>query len=416
MPKRILRDIITKQTKRQRKIPDKLTLPKRELKEKILAPKSKNSKNKLYFGIGFVLIVFIATGALNIFSRVTLKVTPKQEFINISSTLKALSSSAELSFEVMEINKNKKGGAVATGVKDIKQKSKGEIVIYNAFSSKDQGLVERTRFEAPDGKIYRIAESIIVPGAKISGGEIVPSSIEVTVYADNPGEEYNMGLTDFTIPGFKGDVKYEKFYARSKTAMTGGFKGVTTIISKDDIERVRNSIRAELRDELIAEAKDSIPDDFILYDDAIIIEFNSSETGPKEGNKAEQFEIVETGILSGFLVRKSDISKVLTSKYLGIENNVSVVNLKDITFTLSERDKENTEIIFELEGRGHFVWDIDEILLKNELTKRNFDKYEEIFRNYLSIERAEIIFKPFWWRKIPKKPSRITYTQILKTE
>ena len=105
-------------------------------------------------------------------------------------------------------------------------------MIYNKYSAEAQIFVKDTRFETPEGKIYRIDRAVTVPGMKNSGGQTVAGSVEATVYADKSGSEYNIGFSDFTIPGLKGGLKYEKFYARSKTPMTGGMKGTVPDISE----------------------------------------------------------------------------------------------------------------------------------------------------------------------------------------
>ena len=73
-----------------------------------------------------------------------------------------------------------------------------------------------------------------MPGESLVSGKTVPGSTETAVSADEAGKEYNIGKTDFTIPGFKGDARYSKFYARSKTDMEGGFIGTIYSLSDED--------------------------------------------------------------------------------------------------------------------------------------------------------------------------------------
>ena len=51
-----------------------------------------------------------------------------------------------------------------SGEPKAKLKSSGKIIVYNNFSSEPQRLIIRTRFESPEGLVYRIPESIVVPG------------------------------------------------------------------------------------------------------------------------------------------------------------------------------------------------------------------------------------------------------------
>ena len=63
------------------------------------------------------------------------------------------------------------------------QKAQGTLTIYNAYSSAPQTLVATTRFVTPDGKIFRLTNEVTVPGAKITNGQIVPSSINAPIAA-----------------------------------------------------------------------------------------------------------------------------------------------------------------------------------------------------------------------------------------
>ncbi len=103
---------------------------------------------------------------------------------------------------------------------NIPSKYGGNIDIYNAYSTAAQKLVAQTRFETKDGKVFRIQNPIIIPGAKMSGSNLTPSFIKVEVISDAVGEEYQIGPSFFTIPGFNGTAKFAGFYAKSTEMMT----------------------------------------------------------------------------------------------------------------------------------------------------------------------------------------------------
>src|SRR3989344_2103715 len=90
--------------------------------------------------------------------------------------------------------KEAKGTYQMTTTKEVAQKAKGRITIYNK-STTPQRLVATTRFETPKGLIFRIPATLTVAAS---------SSIESAVYADRPGTDYNIGATTFTVPGLMG--------------------------------------------------------------------------------------------------------------------------------------------------------------------------------------------------------------------
>ncbi len=234
-----------------------------------------------------VAAVVIALFALStLFAGSTVDIVPTQATISLDETSLTAEKNADskegLPFRILVVSDALSREVPAAGEKHVERKASGEIIIYNAYSSRDQRLIPNTRFEAPDGRIYRIPDPVVVPGTRVEGGEVIPGSVEVKVYADAPGEEYNKELTDFTIPGFKGDPRYESFYARSKTSMTGGFTGTVRVIPEEDAERVRNELRLELKQRLLEQAFSDVPEDFILYSNAAFFSFTSNNDAVTE--------------------------------------------------------------------------------------------------------------------------------------
>src|SRR3989344_4859320 len=196
------------------------------------------SKLKLAAGI-IIFVIFCLFGIILLgkFSSITVEITPRQEFIEIDAPLSGGVEPLkdELAAEVMSISRSEKGSVRPTGLKQISRRASGQIMIYNTYSSDSQILVKNTRFEAPDGKIYLIDKTLTIPGTNVIEGKVVAGEIEATVFADEPGENYNADLVDFIIPGFQNSVKREKFYGRAKTKMEGGFVGEVSVIKEGDI-------------------------------------------------------------------------------------------------------------------------------------------------------------------------------------
>ncbi|MCF7835852.1 MAG: hypothetical protein K9M15_01905 [Candidatus Marinimicrobia bacterium] len=436
MAKKIIRDIITKKQTPRVNSPVKNKERKEEIvlkkesqksflnknnwtrKEKQIKTKSpKRKKGKAIFAmLIFTLMIILGIKTLNILAKTVVQLIVHKEVVSVDTAIKlGKSGSFDLPLETIEIQGSKQKTIKATGVEEAETKASGQIVIYNSYSSKNQTLIATTRFETPEGKIYRINKSVVVPGAKVDGGSIVPSSIEVTVYADEPGEEYNIGLTDFTIPGFKGDSRYEKFYARSKTEMTGGFKGEVPTISNEDFLKIKKELQASLKEELIKKAKLQTPDDFLLHTDTINVTFLDRELQnsiySQDNNKME-FVIEEKATLFAPLFSKNKLSEVLAGKYLGedFKNTIKIVDPAKLTFELISGENDANTMIFKLVGEIEFVWLIDEEKLKEALiasAKEDSSNIFGIFSEYPSIDSASVIFKPSWWKFFPNSSRQI---------
>src|SRR3989338_4190473 len=119
----------------------------------------------------------------------------------------------------------------------------GVVPVSTAYSPASQRLIANTRFEAPDGHIYRIRDSVTVPGMK----QGVAGTVSATLYADSPGPAYNKsGGVSFTIPGFKNDPRDAKITARSEGALSGGFVGDETVVAPADLAAAKAALQKQM--------------------------------------------------------------------------------------------------------------------------------------------------------------------------
>ena len=370
----------------------------------------------IFFLFSLVFLAIIASRVVGVFSRTVVRIVPRQEVAKTDISLKAgrVIGGNDLLFETMEFRLTKEQTVQTSGFKTIESKASGQIIIYNNFSLSAQTLLQNTRFESPSGKVYRVNKTIVIPGMKKQGGITSPGSVEATVYADKVGSDYNTGLTDFTIPGFKGSPQYSKIYARSKTAIQGGETKQVPSVSDEELKKITASLESALESELKSKAKSQVPDGFVLYDKAMKIDMSESDYTKENSAGKEQIKLQKTGMLSAFLIPRKDLSLMLAQKYMGenVKNQMKAINLNDLNFDLISRDEQNQTMVFRLRGDVKFVWIIDEEQLKQSLIASS-SNLENTFKTYSSINKASIVFKPFWWRFFPDKASKITIEQTI---
>ena len=155
--------------------------------------------------ISTVVVFAVGAGLLTyVFNSATVTIVPKTRDVNdFGRTLtfgQKGADSASIPFIVEKTVLKKSKTLPLSESRKVEAKAKGRIVVYNNFDGLPQKLIKNTRFESKKGKIYRINDSITIPGMK--GG--TPGSVEVDIYADSNGADYNIDATEFTIPGFKG--------------------------------------------------------------------------------------------------------------------------------------------------------------------------------------------------------------------
>mgnify|MGYP001568024963 CR=1 FL=1 len=421
MVKKIIKDIFVKE-KKIKPLDEELKM-------------AESSGKKILLKLVMLIIAVILVGGFGAvivgkISSAVIKITPRQEFMDTDSKLKASrlqqgenaapdmpdgsrgerAKSDNPVFEIMQLEKEEARAVVATGVAADGKKASGQIVVYNNYSSANQLLIANTRFEAPDGKVYRIKERINVPGM---------GSKEVTVYADQPGEEYNMGLVDFTIPGLKGGLRYGKVYARSKTEMKGGASGNVRIMKEEDIEKIKKELVEKIKNDLIKSLAQQKPDGYLVYKDAVRIEYQYDPNNPKTGDASGSSLFKVKGMATGFLMEKNNLSKSLVNdnaKKFEKTANIYVANLEDLEFDLLSADSENKNINFKIKGNARFVWGVDTGRLMDDLISHKGGNYEKVFQNYPDIKKAEIIIKPSWWPRVPKNKAKIKVEEIINVK
>jgi hypothetical protein len=284
-------------------------------------------------------------------------------------------------------------------------------VVYNNAGKTDQKLIKNTRFQTSDGKIYRIPSEIVVPGQKTQNGALVPGSIETTVVADQPGADYNIDLTDFTIPGFKGTPQYATIYARSKTPMIGGFVGTRKKVSDADLVAANTTLDETLKTELMNQAKAQVPPDFIIYPNLVYIAYNGlPQTNPTDNGVT----VNEHADLYGVMFKKVDLANFLATKKItgDVSNPVNVPDLDNLDLTFVGQTAKDLlkadQLNFQVDGTATAVYLTDENTLKNDLVDKNKSDLDSILKqSFPGILDASVVIRPFWKSTFPSDASKI---------
>ncbi|MDQ3089904.1 MAG: hypothetical protein M3Q24_02000 [bacterium] len=382
-------------------------------------PKQKRNlpKKPIIFGV-IGLVVFLTLGIFSLVSGATITYKPKTlqtSFSNEIYPAKRSGLPGELLFHVIKISSEESAEAPASGEKQVSEKASGIIIVYNNSDTSPQKLIKNTRFETADGKVYRVQNDISVPGKINASGNSVPGSLEVSVYADQPGDSYNIGLSDFTLPGLKGDPKFSTIYARSKTPMSGGLIGTVKNVSAEDKLKAETAIEESLRNNLLIKARADMPADFVLLPNLSQTTFEKLPEGQAEGDKAV---VRVRGNYSALIFKKSDLANYLTSKKTALSPSETVntnFDELDVNFVkLPAGDLasiDNTEIL--VNGNALMMWISDEAQIAQDVVGKGKDQLELIMQNYPSVIDASAVIKPLWKSSFPEDVSKIKFVKEL---
>ncbi len=374
-------------------------------------------------------IVGLAIIVLGIFVNVQLggaeiQAFPKFKDVNVQATIVAYrepSNDRDLSYELLTLEAEGERQVKASGQETVSERATGKILIYNAHSATPQRLIKNTRFESPDGLIYRISESVEVPGTtKGQNGEVVPGVVTATVFADGTGEQYNIGPTRFTLPGLRGSDQYSTISGESTTAFTGGFDGSRYLISDSELSTAKQGLHLELRNSLLKKLETERPAGFVVYDNAVAITFTSL---PATSYGAEMATIKERAILNVPLFKDSAFAKFLAEQTIPSYENESVIisDPTSLTFSYSGATTSVSDISllqsleFKLQGVAQIVWAFDAEKLKADLAGLPKESLDSYLRDQGALERARSSIKPFWKSTFPDNVANINVKTIVGT-
>ncbi len=385
-------------------------------KKNVFNQKRKIGTRPIIWFLILLLISGVGFGISNYFSSalITIKATTRAVIINSDFTATKDGTLDDLPFKTMSIEEEESRDIPSTLDKKIQKKASGKVIIYNAYSGEQQRLIKNTRLESLDHKIFRIDESVVVPGAKMVNGKVgQPGAVEAVVYADVPGKEYNIGLSDFTIPGFKGDPRYSKFTARSKpeAPLSGGFSGAVKVPSDEAIVATQEEIKDNLKNTAIEKARAQIPPEVSFFPGSMVLKF---EEVPQEFSTDSSMKVVVRAIVTVFFFDTPLLVKKLTeASSLDVQGGeYSVPSMSSLVFSFIDPVEsvvfsDLTKIRFHVAGNILFVGKIDDQNIKTVLIGKEKKDFGKLIANEHNVAKAEAVIRPMWKTVFPKDTEKI---------
>jgi hypothetical protein len=373
------------------------------------------------FGLIAVLIIS-ATLTYLFLPKAAVTVSIKTKIQSIDTEIKAdvKNDSVDLDKKIIpakmvSINDEISRNFEATGAKGASShKARGMITIYNEFSPVTQPLVATTRFLSEDGKLFRLVNSVNIPGFTKVTEEIKMGAIEAEVVADEAGEDYNIAPARFSIPGFQGsgNEKHAKIYAKSFKAMTGGAKDTETVksVSESDINSAKNKLASEMNSIIKQKIKDEVGQEFTVLDDAINIIDPTYKTSNAVGEITSNFTATIKISAKAIVVREQDINEIVKGLLLRNIGDNSIVLEDSIAEEIGKSDADfvNSQLTIRTHGSGKISPNLDLEKIKKDILGKNENELESYFKTYPDISQFEISYWPtFISGKLPAYSSRL---------
>jgi len=297
----------------------------------------------------------------------------------------------------------------ATGKVVKEEKAVGTIRIFNDYSTSSQPLVADTRFVSDKGKLFKLIEKTVVPGQSMEKGKLVSGFIDVLVRADVAGPDYNIGASTFSIPGFAGTSRYTFFYAKSSSAMTGGFKGESLAISSEDLENAKKSLTNEIKENINSTFENKVLSGLILAQEKnpIVIINESSNAKPGQAIDTFIYDVKAKG--RAILLSEQDlkeISEIYFTKELTEDQKFLSESIK-INPLVGAIDESLNTAKLSLDISGKIYKDLETRFVKDQLKGRPVQEVEKSFSELSQISKAKIKIIPSFIKNLPQDINKI---------
>ena len=326
------------------------TLPPREI-----PPVKKETKRS--FGawvivmIALLLAVGLGVGSFLILPRaditVVLKTTKAESDMHFEAgtpNFRSADQTRQLQTRIIEAEKTVSQSFDTTGsATSATARAQGSVTISNSYSTEPQALVATTRILSSDGKLFRLKDTVTIPGMKTVNGQTVPGTINADVVADQPGSAYNIDATTFTIPGFSSTAKQGKFSVVSDRAFVGGgstASGTIATISAGDVLKAKQTVEAMAKQQIVDELRGQLTDGEQLIPDAAEITIVASSSTPPTGVAASTFDYRVDIKARTLTFSENDIRDMILARFLAQAGTTShlTADAKDMTLEYGQPD------------------------------------------------------------------------------
>lgn len=383
----------------------------------------KSHKKGVFIGIGF----FLLAGALGAYiyvplANINIKLAAEKKSVDISfraskdvsdvDSEKGIIPAKEVTEEI-----EKKENFKATGERDVGEKASGRAKVCNKEDSDSFSLSAGTRIVDQAGLIYKTQANIQVPGASVSGGQIVEAcSAEVTVSADQVGDRYNKGQAgvSFSVPALSGAYR-----AESTSTFTGGSSRKVKFVTAADIEKAKESIKGSAESELKSKINELV-NESILLEGALETEEISATSSVVSGADAEEFTYTLKIKGLALVITENDLKALAESKFkqeIGETKEIVEADSLISSTKLTDFDFKKGEFRANLAGEAYIATKIVEDDIKNAINGESGSAAIDYLNEIEGVEEVEIKFFPRFYNRIPRVNSHIYIkTEILKTQ
>lgn len=292
----------------------------------------------------------------------------------------------------------------ATGKKDVGEKAKGKVTVYNNYDSYTHQYTKGTKFTA-NGKNFLADQSFNVSGATLVSGSVKPGEGSVNVTAEANGDSYNLEATSYVLAGAPAKITAQG------EKMTGGVTREISVVTETDLEtaeiELRKSASEEARQEIISRAKE---ESAILIDSGLKSEIAQTSYSKKIDEEADNFDAILKIKVFGVGFLESDLRSVIVDSInQEINDSKMLVNSEkaEVGYSVAKSDVDLGTVQIKASFKGKTGDKLSERELRDLIKNKSLSRARSALQEREGIENATLSIWPNFYNRTPLLTNRI---------
>jgi len=367
-----------------------------------------------YWLLIFLILIFVGVYLLGIFviNKAEVDIVLERgsknfsyEFYIESDVVR--SSSDNLTLKGIFVNeiKNVFNSYPVKNLTEIETKAGGKVKILNKGS--EFILIPNTRFVSEDGKVYRTKERLKIPG----GTPDSPAIVEIEVFAQESGAEYNIQPTKFKIPGLSGTEIEKKIEVFSEKPFSGGGKNLIKVPTLEEYNFAQREFDSNAREYVENYLKNNYKNIY-FPEGSKIVYVTIEKIEPQDlrdiRESIEEIKIYGNAKIVALGYREEDLLdliKDLEIKMIKEGYQIDKVEIKKTDLKEINLSKGKGKIL--VEGSISVKPIFNELDFKNSIASRDLKEIYDILKTKEGIKEVKLTVWPFWVKKVPDDLNKI---------
>lgn len=295
--------------------------------------------------------------------------------------------------------------AGATGKKDVGDKAKGTVIIYSKLpQSKTFSSGTVITF---NGHEFILDKDVAVASSSGDASD-EPSKVSVPVTAKDIGSDSNLPSgVKFAVAGFDlSDV-----VARNDNAFSGGSKKTVTVVSKDDLAKLKTELIKNLEVKASRELAKQVRQDSVVLPIVLSANVEKTKYDKNADDEAKAVKLIASISFTGLSYQETEIKKY-AKEILEKNYPEDILDENNITIKIKDAEQKNQkEVTASLIINASLLPKINNQEISKQLSGKSGKEVEVFLSHIPQIERSEIRYTPnisFFSKLFPRLPNHIT--------